>query len=174
MTEEIEMPPKKKSEAAPPKKATEKPEQPPAPQETEHKERETYTAKQVATRIGTDAKTLRKFFRSPASTVEAVGQGGRYEFKSEDMPQIREEFDKWKSGKAPRATKPEGSKTTRSRGNNKAAQIVEEDDEALDLDEDDEIVEDEASDNPGEPNGDDLAEIDDEDLDLELDDEDDE
>jgi hypothetical protein len=59
------------------------------------KERETYTAKQVAMRCGTDAKTMRKFFRSSHSTVEAVGQGGRYEFEAKDMPKIKAEFTAW-------------------------------------------------------------------------------
>ena len=61
----------------------------------ELKDRDTYTAKQVAYRLGTDAKTLRKFFRSSHSTVEPVGQGGRYEFESSDMPQIKKEFAGW-------------------------------------------------------------------------------
>jgi hypothetical protein len=61
----------------------------------ELKERDTYTAKQVATRCGTDAKTMRKFFRSKHSTVEAVGQGGRYEFDAKDLPKIKREFDAW-------------------------------------------------------------------------------
>lgn len=61
----------------------------------ELKDRETYTAKQVAYRCGTDAKTMRKFFRSKYSTVEPVGQGGRYEFDSGDMPLIKKEFADW-------------------------------------------------------------------------------
>lgn len=61
------------------------------------KDRETYTAKQVATRLGTDAKTMRKFFRSNHSTVEPVGQGGRYEFAATDFPQIKREFEAWRS-----------------------------------------------------------------------------
>lgn len=60
---------------------------------------ETYSAKQVATRIGTDPKTLRKFFRSPKSTFEPVGQGGRYEFPKSDLPAIQKAFDAWKDGK---------------------------------------------------------------------------
>ena len=65
----------------------------------------TYSAKQVATRIGTDAKTLRKFFRTHSSLVEAVGQGGRYEFAGEDIPRIKEEFDSWKSSSSRGAKK---------------------------------------------------------------------
>lgn len=72
----------------------------------ELKDREIYTAKQVATRLGTDAKTLRKFFRSNHSTVEPVGQGGRYEFDAADMPQIKKEFVSWQKKSAARRTAP--------------------------------------------------------------------
>ena len=58
-------------------------------------DRDIYTAKQVATRCGTDSKTMRKFFRSSHSTIEPVGQGGRYEFDARDFPQIKREFDAW-------------------------------------------------------------------------------
>lgn len=76
-------------------------------------EEKTYSAKQVATRIGTDAKTLRKFFRSSASPFEAVGQGGRYEFPAKELPEIKKLFDRWNkakndiSGKGPKVFKPE-------------------------------------------------------------------
>lgn len=70
-------------------------------------ERDTYTAKQVAIRCGTDPKTMRKFFRSNHSTVEPVGQGGRYEFDAADLPKIKKEFNAWQSkAKARTAPKP--------------------------------------------------------------------
>jgi len=59
-------------------------------------DRETYTAKQIAMRLGTDGKTLRKFFRSKYSSVEPVGQGSRYEFAAEDYPTIQAEFKAWR------------------------------------------------------------------------------
>lgn len=59
----------------------------------------TYGAKQVASRIGTDAKTLRKFFRSKASSYNPVGQGGRYEFPISMLPIIRQEFVTWQKNK---------------------------------------------------------------------------
>ena len=69
-------------------------------------ERETYTAKQVATRCGTDSKTMRKFFRSSRSTVDPVGQGGRYEFDARDFPKIKSEFDSWQDQIKARKTEP--------------------------------------------------------------------
>lgn len=70
------------------------------------KERETYTAKQVAMRCGTDAKTMRKFFRSSFSSTEAVGQGGRYEFDAKDMPKIKKEFHAWLTRRTVKRPKP--------------------------------------------------------------------
>lgn len=58
---------------------------------------ETYSAKQVARRIGTDAKTFRKWLRSPTSPYPAVGQGQRYEFPVEELEHIKLHFDAWKN-----------------------------------------------------------------------------
>lgn len=93
---------------------------------------DTFTAKQVATRIGTDAKTLRKFFRSANSTTEAVGQGGRYEFAKSDLPKIKAEFEKWNSTKAVR-TPSDGPKKPRTRAEAAPASAVVEDEEELEL-----------------------------------------
>lgn len=62
----------------------------------------TYSAKQVATRIGTEAKQLRKFFRDPNSGYDAVGQGGRYDFPEEEVTKIKIAFDSWNATKTRR------------------------------------------------------------------------
>lgn len=62
----------------------------------------TFSAKQVASRIGTDAKQLRKFFRDPNSGYDAVGQGGRYDFPEADISKIKSAFDTWNSTKTRR------------------------------------------------------------------------
>jgi hypothetical protein len=141
-------------------------------------ERETYTAKQIATRIGTDPKVLRKFFRDPASTVEPCGQGGRYEFAAEDLPKIKAEFEAYQSGKKPRGRQPsEGgtTKSTKGRQAPAAATVIAEDEELLDLD-DLELDDEEPSDldldeiDEGLEEEDDVEEVDDEvDDDEELD-----
>ena len=138
-----------------------KPAAKPAPKE-EPVERETYTAKQIATRCGTDAKTMRKFFRSSKSTVEPVGQGGRYEFDSADLPKIKAEFDAWKSGSTVKGTP--GSKNAlpkSSRGKSKPAPVeeIEDDDEELDMEDLD-------------PTEDELDDLEDEDLSLDDEEED--
>jgi hypothetical protein len=69
-------------------------------------EKKTYSAKQVATRIGTDAKQLRKFLRDPNSGYKPVGQGGRYDFPEEDLKQIKEAFDAWDATKVRRNRTP--------------------------------------------------------------------
>ena len=62
----------------------------------------TYSAKQVATRIGTDAKQLRKFFRDPNSGYTPVGQGGRYDFPEAEILKIKTAFDAWNATKTRR------------------------------------------------------------------------
>lgn len=62
----------------------------------------TYSAKQVATRIGTDAKQLRKFFRDPKSGYTPVGQGGRYDFPEAEILKIKTAFDAWNATKVKR------------------------------------------------------------------------
>lgn len=61
------------------------------------------TAK-VASELGTDARTLRKFLRSDASPLEAVGQGARYAITDADLPELKEKFDAWRSGKRASST----------------------------------------------------------------------
>ena len=73
-------------------------------------EEKTYSAIQVATRIGTDAKQLRKFFRDPKSGYEAVGQGGRYDFPEKDIPAIKKAFDEWNATKVRRNRQPSAEK----------------------------------------------------------------
>lgn len=67
----------------------------------------TYSAKQVATRIGTDAKQLRKFFRDPNSGYTPVGQGGRYDFPESDIIKIKTAFDAWNATKVRRNRSPQ-------------------------------------------------------------------
>lgn len=62
----------------------------------------TYSAKQVATRIGTEARVLRKFFRDPNSGYDPVGQGGRYDFPETEIAIIKVKFDQWSKGKTKR------------------------------------------------------------------------
>lgn len=128
LEEEVDEPPAK------PKKGPKPPNDAPAKKTPPEPKGDTLTAKQVATRIGTDAKTLRKFFRSPASTIEPCGQGGRYEFAKEDMAQIKAEFEKWNSTKGTRTAKADGPKKPRTRAEAAPANAIIEADEELDLD----------------------------------------
>lgn len=56
-----------------------------------------YTASQVATALGTDSKTLRKFLRDEATPYQRVGQGGRYAIDPSELPQMTELFAEWSS-----------------------------------------------------------------------------
>lgn len=55
--------------------------------------------KTVATAIGTDAKTLRRFLRDPKSTFAAVGSGARYTFNEGDVTELARRFADWSGTK---------------------------------------------------------------------------
>lgn len=142
-------------------------------------ERDEYTAKQIATRLGVDAKVLRKFFRDPISTVEPCGQGGRYVFDAADLPKIKAEFEKYNSTKKPRGRQPAGEGTTKTSTRSKgrqapaAAAVIAEDDELLDLDDiDDEPTLDDLEELDGDPDLDTIDELDEADDIEEADDDD--
>lgn len=99
-------------------------------------------AKEVATFIGTDAKTLRQFFRSGKGSFEAVGAGGRYEFSEADLPKIKAEFEGWKANKPGRgraAGSGTGSTKKRGKAQPKAEETIDEIEEVEDLDDLDDI-----------------------------------
>lgn len=96
-------------------------------------EGKTYGAKQIATRIGTNAKTFRKFLRSSASPVTSVGQGKRYDFHESDIPKLAQAFKKWQDKAAGKLPKTNDSAAHRG-PDRQPSRIVEEDD-VLELDE---------------------------------------
>lgn len=99
-------------------------------------------AKEVATQLGTDAKTLRQFFRSGKSSFEAVGAGGRYEFSEADIPKIKAEFEAWKTNKPGRGRAAgSGTSSSKKRGKSqpKAEEVIDEVEEVEDLDDLDDI-----------------------------------
>jgi len=55
----------------------------------------------VASAIGTDPRTLRRFLRSSQSAFQAVGCGARYDFTEEDILPIREGFIRWNAQRTP-------------------------------------------------------------------------
>lgn len=98
-------------------------------------------AKEVATQLGTDAKSLRQFFRSGKSSFEAVGAGGRYEFSEADIPKIKAEFEGWKANKPGRGRAAGSGTSTKKRGKSqpKAEEMIDEVEEVEDLDDLDDI-----------------------------------
>lgn len=117
---------------------------------------DTLTTNEVAGMLDTDAKTLRKFFRSDDCEIEPVGQGSRYHLDEADVDTIKPAFAAWSKGKAKKATDAEATKkpakgkatsdefntgpatakaTPKKRGKKAAAPVEELDDEDLDLDE---------------------------------------
>jgi len=59
---------------------------------------------QVAEKLGTDARTLRKFLRSDACKVESVGKGSRYELDAKSVPTLRKQFTAWSAAVADKKT----------------------------------------------------------------------
>lgn len=61
--------------------------------------------KEVAIELDTDPRTLRKFMRSDASPIPAVGKGSRYEIARRDLRTIKSKFAKWNADRTtPAAT----------------------------------------------------------------------
>ncbi len=58
----------------------------------------------VASQLGTNPKTLRRFLRSEQSTFVAVGSGARYDFTSADVAAMRPRFAAWSGRPAPATT----------------------------------------------------------------------
>lgn len=56
-----------------------------------------FTAATLATELGTDPRTARKFFRSPESGIEPVGKGARYslEFTATQVNTLKKKFNAW-------------------------------------------------------------------------------
>jgi len=67
---------------------------------------------EAAARLGTTARILRQFLRSPGSTFVAVGSSSRYDFTDRDMPMLTKRFNEWKTNGKPRsAGKPPSTDT---------------------------------------------------------------
>ena len=63
-----------------------------------------FSAKDLATQCGTDAKSVRKFlrefYRSNERADDLPGQGGRYSFTKSEVNQLVKAYKEWASGKA--------------------------------------------------------------------------
>jgi predicted transcriptional regulator len=61
----------------------------------------TFTVKEVAEKLGTDARTLRKFFRAEATEKggkigeDTPGKGGRYSIEARQVPSLNKRFAAW-------------------------------------------------------------------------------
>jgi hypothetical protein len=59
----------------------------------------------VATRLNTTARTLRRFLRAD-STYANAGSGGKYDFQESDIPVLVKRFAKWSSKSRPAPANP--------------------------------------------------------------------
>jgi hypothetical protein len=71
--------------------------------DTEEETEEMLSAKQAATKLGTDARTLRKFLRKKNGLV---GQGQRWVIDPADISSLKKEFEAWNKGTGEKAPKP--------------------------------------------------------------------
>lgn len=65
----------------------------------------TLTTAQVAQKLSTDPRTLRRFLRSDASGRHQVGKGKRYEFTTGQVPSMKTKFTAWAKADAARRSK---------------------------------------------------------------------
>lgn len=79
------------------------------------------TSREVATLIGTDPKTLRRFLRDPKSTYAAAGQGGRYAFVKKDIAGLKKRFTAWSNAEAKARTARAAAKEAKAAKAPKAA-----------------------------------------------------
>lgn len=70
-----------------------------------------FTAATLATELGTDPRTARKFFRSPDSGIAPVGKGARYtlEFTPTQVGALKKKFNAWTDAAAAKKATAEGS-----------------------------------------------------------------
>jgi hypothetical protein len=63
------------------------------------------SAKEVAVKLDTDARTLRKFLRSDAKEngTETPGKGGRYQIEAKKVASLRKRFQVWDAARTPEA-----------------------------------------------------------------------
>lgn len=100
----------------------------------------TLSAKDLAEKLETDAKTLRRFLRKRGM---GVGQGNRYEIDSTSVNRLKKDFAKWVAEEAAKKAAREAEKTRKA--DNKVT--------------DDEIAEETHEDNEEEPTESDLQDI---------------
>lgn len=112
------------------------------------------TTAEVADALGTDPKTLRKFFRSDSCDIEPVGAGRRYGIDEEALEELGNQFNEWSKNKPTRTKKVDeaddedadteaapkkgkkapAKKTPAKRGSRSKAPVLIEEDDDLDLD----------------------------------------
>lgn len=55
------------------------------------------TTRQVAEKLDTDPRVLRRFLRSETSGRDKVGKGKRYEFSAPQIPALKKKFAAWEA-----------------------------------------------------------------------------
>lgn len=132
-----------------------------APTEEERGAGMALSAKETALKLGTDARTFRKFMRATLPKDDQPGQGNRYNIEEADLKDLKKKFAGWQNGKAPKPETEEVDDEPRKKKNKKGKKAKQVEAEEID----DEVAEEDLDlDDLEGPDDDDLVEIDDEDL----------
>lgn len=123
------------------------------------------TTNEVADEIGTEPKTLRKFFRSNNCSIEPVGQGKRYGIAAEDVAALKEQFAAWAGGKAKKAEDDDDAEPKPDKAPKKTSSRKKKTPEPIVADEED-FDDDLSLDAVADPDDDEILSLDDEDLEV--------
>lgn len=95
---------------------------------------------EVADRIGTDPRTLRKFLRSDEGMGMKVGKGHRWSIEAKEVRSLKSRFAKWDAARTAPAANADGADDTPAEGVDENEVL---DDENIDLDDanEDEVTE---------------------------------
>lgn len=67
---------------------------------------ESLSAKEVARELGTDARNFRKFMRATTPKEDQPGQGNRYAFDVDEVPELKAKFQEWTQPKPKKEKEP--------------------------------------------------------------------
>lgn len=97
-----------------------------------------FSAKDLATECGTDAKSVRKFlrefYRSNERADDLPGQGGRYTFTKKEINSLVKAYKEWATGKAAKKAA-SAEKPARSKKEQEIEDLTDEEVEDFDVDE---------------------------------------
>lgn len=96
----------------------------------------TITPKELATRLDTDPKTVRKFLRSPEGLDMKVGKGNRWAIESNQVRGLKSRFAKWNADRLAAIAEARRERAEAARDAANDAEVTEDEVELTETDED--------------------------------------